>query len=388
MAPTSAPLQAYWKTGPLPQRAQKPTHPRSTVIWPHSSSEPICGPSVPWDRGCVLPRGRGPRACCLAACPAPGRKMLQRYGPSPRMAAFLLSLLKPATQQRYTRAVDEFSRWTQAVGIDFNLLDEESQDFVLCDYILDAMDAERSPQACADLVAGLQKQYGSRRKFRAALSTTEGWRLSSPRNMAAPMPEGVCYATVALLFLARRRPAAMVVLLCFVGILRIGEALAFTMNDVLLPSEHQFGHCVVLLLRTAKRAAPDSSKILLWHPRVVNFIVRYKQWRAAAPGERFAPTSYTTVSRWIARAAVALGFPQDCWRSHSMRRGAATALSLRGLPLQQVMEAGRWMSEKSARLYIHKGNVALIRMKAQLTQDQWARILMLASLGDSFFDFP
>ena len=71
-----------------------------------------------------------------------------------------------------------------------------------------------------------------------------------------------------------------------------------------------------------------------------------------------------------------------------MRRGAVTTLSLRGLSIPQVMEAGHWLSERSARLYIHKGSVALLRLKSRLTDNQWAQILRLACLGEFLFDLP
>jgi integrase len=311
---------------------------------------------------------------------------VRTFGPSPRLAAFLLSLLRPASQSRYIAALQTFQTWLHSLALDFAELPEESQDFLLCDYVLDCMDREGSPQHCTDLVAAIQKQYGGRRRYRAATMTIEGWRANSPVNMADPMPEEVCYAIVAIVFAANRRTVAVVILLCFVGLLRVGEVLNLQIQDVLTPSMHHFGHCVVLVLSTSKRAAPDSTKVLLWNPRVVDFVIAYLRWRNGAPSDRFAPTSYTTVNRWISKASSALGFPTDQWRSHSMRRGGATALSLRGLSLHQVMEAGRWMSERSARLYIHKGNVALLRMKAKLTDNQWARILRLAALGDKVFE--
>lgn len=49
--------------------------------------------------------------------------------------------------------------------------------------------------------------------------------------------------------------------------------------------------------------------------------------------------TYAQVARWIARASTVLGFPGDTWRPHSLRRGAATELSVRGYTLDQIMEA-------------------------------------------------
>ena len=282
--------------------------------------------------------------------------------------------------------LETFQVWLRSLALDFGKLPEESQDFLLCDYILDCMDRELSPQHCTDFIAAIQKRFGGRRSFRAATMTIEGWRANSPVNMADPMPEEVCYAMVAIVFAANRRTVAMVILLCFVGFLRVGEMLNLQTKDVLTPELHHLGHRIVLVLSSSKRAAPDSTKVILWNPGVVNFVTEYLCWRGGMPTDRFAPTSYTTGNRWISKASTSLGFPADQWRSHSMRRGGATALSLRGLSLHQVMEAGRWMSERSARLCIDKGNVALLHMKAKLTDNQWARIIRLAALGDKIFE--
>ena len=155
--------------------------------------------------------------------------------------------------------------------------------------------------------------------------------------------------------------------------------------DMLLPSEHQFGQCLIIMLRTEKHHAPDSSKIFVWNSRVVAFFIQYKAWRAGAPGDRLFQTSYTTINRWLSKAAVCLGFPVSMWRSHSMRRGGATTLSLRGYSLPQVMEAGRWLSERSARLYVSKGNVALLRSRSEVSAQQWQRICALAALCEQLW---
>ena len=69
---------------------------------------------------------------------------------------------------------------------------------------------------------------------RAATLTTEGWHSNSPINMADPMPEEVCYAMVSIVFAASRKVVAIMILLCFGGLLRV--------QDVLTPEQHQFGH--------------------------------------------------------------------------------------------------------------------------------------------------
>ena len=110
------------------------------------------------------------------------------------------------------------------------------------------------------------------------------------------MPEEVCYASVSIIYACGRIAVASLVLLCFVGLLRVGEALNMQKTDMLLPTEHGYGNCIILMLRTEKHRAPDSSRIFIWHPRVVAYFERYKQWAAGADTKLF-PTTYSTVNR-------------------------------------------------------------------------------------------
>ena len=48
---------------------------------------------------------------------------------------------------------------------------------------------------------------------------------------------------------------------------------------------------------------------------------------------------------------------------HSIRHGAATRDHLRGVPLNDILLRGRWLSEKSARRYIQTGPALLVTVK-------------------------
>ena len=143
---------------------------------------------------------------------------------------------------------------------------------------------------------------------------------------------------------------------------------------------------IVLLLRTTKRGAPDADKVVIRNAGVMTFVLRYLALRRGKPSDFFAPASYNTVARWIARGSLALGFSADTWRTHSMRRGAATTLYMQGATLHSVMESGRWLSERSARLYNMKAEIVLLRMKAAPLAAQWDRILTLGAIGPRVFD--
>ena len=77
-----------------------------------------------------------------------------------------------------------------------------------------------------------------------------------------------------------------------------------------------------------------------------------------------------------------MGFEDTAFRTHSCRRGGATALALARLSLQEIMMQGRWTSESSCKEYIKKGEVLLVRFLAGIPPVMMRRIELLANLGE------
>jgi hypothetical protein len=90
---------------------------------------------------------------------------------------------------------------------------------------------------------------------------------------------------------------------------------------------------------------------------------------------------YSTLRRWMRRGAFALGLNEETFSSHSCRRGGATSMALGGAYLASIMLAGRWQSESSCRLYIRRGEVALLRIRQGMTVLQWERVCDIARLA-------
>jgi integrase len=306
------------------------------------------------------------------------------------VTGFLFALLQPATRTRYLTAYATFERLANPTHTGFFEAVEESQDFILAEFIVEWLELGGSHQMCVDLVAMVQKMFAGRRKYRASFLVLEGWKSQHPGASAAPMLEEVCYAMVSLLVGMGRDYIAATILLCFVLLLRVGEALGLHGSDVVFPERHGFGACVIVLLRRTKTDAPGSVKLFVWNPHVIAWLRHHVLKYNIGDDDRFCNCSYATVARWLSRCGEALGFAADQWRTHSLRRGGATALALRGLPMSEIMELGRWTSLKSARLYIQTGNVALTRMRANVSDAQWASIHALARVTSAIhsFEFP
>ncbi len=126
------------------------------------------------------------------------------FGPSARLVAYLQALLRPATQLRHERAVIQFRAYLALRGIHFEGLDEESQGFVLADYLVEGHDeALFAPQRGLDFAA-LQNAHAGRRKYKASAMVLHGWQAGSPPAAALLMPVEVATAAAAVLQLAFR----------------------------------------------------------------------------------------------------------------------------------------------------------------------------------------
>jgi len=172
-----------------------------------------------------------------------------------------------------------------------------------------------------------------------------------------------------------------IVMLCYCGLLRVGEGMGLSMLDLrVLPN------CVILVLAITKRGAEQ--KVVLQHPQVIVWMQRYLVWRScsehAFSGKLF-DTNYHKMSRAIHRGAVAIGFENMGLTSHSFRRGGASELLRRHIDLPSICLFGRWASESSAREYLRKGEVYLTRVEGRFTDEAWKMASSWAALGPLAF---
>lgn len=289
----------------------------------------------------------------------------------------MLNLLQPASQARYNVAISNFHSWLKEHFVAWDQLTEEDQDFTVAGYILDLRDdGILAPQVARDLLSALQK-LNARRRLVVAWKVVVGWAVDRPAQQALPLPRLAALALTVLLTVAGPTGAGLGVLLCWCGLLRIGEVLKLTIGDVRLTEAE-----VVLYLGVTKRGT--SEKVVLNDPGVMAFVDRYLAQRAGALHERLVVMSYTGFSLWFRRGLRSLGLT-DAYRSHSMRRGGATAMYLAGHPLSAVMQYGRWASETSCRLYIRPAEVILLRSERSWSPAVRSRLELLAAIGPGAF---
>lgn len=93
---------------------------------------------------------------------------------------------------------------------------------------------------------------------------------------------------------------------------------------------------------------------------------------------QLAPCTYAQFARAFDLGVRLLKLPGSSWRSHSLRRGGATALMELGWGFSDVQLYGRWASESSARENIRLGQSAVARLHNSMAPEVWRRCEVLA----------
>ena len=300
--------------------------------------------------------------------------------------SWLEGRLAPGTQVRYLRARQGFAEWQAQLGIRGEPLVPEHLDVLLAKYVLDTkedQDTVVSRQQCVDLVASTQRRAGHPCKL--AQQILKAWSKEVPPVQAEAIPAPLAFAMVTTLAMVMKEPqAAVLVLLAFTGCLRIGEALSLRVQDVFLPRPGS-GECqAVLILRATKRSFDQ--RVVLENHRVVAALKQYHE--LFAPRGRdlmFAGITYSKFVRIFKKALAILQVPPGEWRTHSLRRGSATAMMEQGHSFEYVRLYGRWASESSCREYIRLGQSALTRISGRIPQERWALYGVLGSAVDRAF---
>lgn len=241
------------------------------------------------------------------------------------MTSLLLSALRGNGQQRYEAAVEDFARELKARGVEFQSVPLEELDWLLAEKVVelweDGQETTMNLARAGLLVAAVSKMR-PHQKFRVA------W---------------MAFAAAVMCLTEFGQPeAATAILLCFCGLMRASEALQLLNKEVL-----DCGNALVLIIGVAKKGLEQ--KVILSHPTVLQFVRNYKATLTSRDAEhRFLPISCNKLQRWLQKALDALGFPGR-WTSHGLRRGGATELLRRGVPLPEIALMGRWQSERSMR---------------------------------------
>ncbi|GIQ87556.1 hypothetical protein KIPB_009617 [Kipferlia bialata] len=204
----------------------------------------------------------------------------------------------------------------------------------------------------------------------AAFCAIEGRRLSKRQSAVAPPPRRAPIVPPAALVSlytassARDKRAALIGLLAFIRMARLGEILALGINDVSINDDH------ILVITRGTKSTPElfAHKIPATDPSsaedsgLCSLLRFWLQFRESCPSQ--GPSLF---GRWPPDAAVPSfeEFPNKAWvlpplrallarrvTGHSFRRSAAVAACMSDMSQTQLMAWGTWASVKGMLPYI------------------------------------
>ena len=247
-------------------------------------------------------------------------------------------------------------------------MNEEDQDVFLAEWVIEGFEAGKGRSEYGWALSAVQK-VNPRRTYKTAWKVYDAWGLQRPPQQAAAAPPELITAMIVAALLLNKPQLSLVILLCYTGLLRVRECLHLTCGDVFLLPD-----CVTLCLGLTKRGMEQ--KVVLRHESVVTWIKLYlHRFSMGSSTQSLVSISYSTVLRWTKRLAALLGAGDIHLTTHSFRRSGASELSRQGMPMADLLLFGRWLRERSAREYVRRGEVAVLRARSMLNPTKHARML-------------
>ncbi|CAE8649119.1 unnamed protein product [Polarella glacialis] len=295
-----------------------------------------------------------------------------------RIEDFLLTSLQPSTQLRYQEALQTLNNDLDATGTVLADLPEEEQDWLLAEWILEGYENSKSRGGYGLALSALSK-INPRVRYKVAWKVFDVWGKKAPPAQAPAAPPELITAMIVAALLLQRPELSLVMMLCFAGLLRVREALSLCYKDVVVGI-----NCVTLCLSATKGGLEQ--KVVLTNTSTVNWVLSYL---AKFPGKRndearIFSIGYGSALRWVKKLSQLFGVMDVPLSTHSFRRSGASELSRLGVPLADILAYGRWLSERAAREYIRKGDVAIIRARLifspelQVILDEWCALASVA----------
>lgn len=299
-------------------------------------------------------------------------------GPN-RVQTFLLNTLKPSTITKYVNALELLNSELKTQGIDWHGLSEDEKDDFLAEWVLTGYEQGGGRAEYSWALSAVQKIF-PRLRLRTSWKVLDAWQTLVPVKQAPAAPPELLQAMITLALMLNRPQLAMILLFSYAGLLRIREAINLCGRDVILQQRS-----VTLCLAMTKGGIEQ--KVVLTNPAVVQWTFNYlARFPIRHPDRLLFGVSYSSALRWVRKLGSVLGAEALGLTTHTFRRSGATELSRMNVPLSDILLFGRWQSERAARGYIRKGEVAVLRARGMISSTDWKRIDAWAGFSGSAWE--
>ena len=297
--------------------------------------------------------------------------------PPESVLRFLESGLQPRTRQLYWREWFTFLRRTGISSVQWETLSDRAKDYLISDYMVQGRSAEEDDDKLSKTEAGyllsllrLREPFETYRLSHRVLNV---WKIRDPPLAAWPATPELTEALAAFMALAGQHGGSVAVLLCFVGLLRISEALNAEWTSVFLPAEEAIRQEGTLHLPSTKRG---EAYVPLTDPNILA-VLRRQRRRTGGKGKVCGGLKYGAFRKLLQAGLRAVQVPErllKVFRTHSFRRGGATWVLQQTRSVEYVVVLGRWASLLSARRYLKQGEALLARFLAETSVEMMLRM--------------
>lgn len=293
----------------------------------------------------------------------PKRKILEGADPSERAKmrrelGTLKSLtVQPATKRRYDKASEQFFSFLKTEGL---LLPtrKDQLDPLVCEYVEHLWATGAGRGQANDTVAALQNlQPSLRGHLTGAWRLLKTWSVNEIPHRAPPLPEQVVHAMAGWAFFKGHYTFGVSLVVGFYTMLRSGELMGLQSAHVMCSVKERQALISLGLTKSGKRQGAAESVVL----GVESAFKLLQQWKSVAtPATPFC----TSPHKWRAlfsESLEALKLTSFQFRPYSLRRGGATFWFQKHQNLDRILVQGRWIAQKTARIYINEGLAMLAR---------------------------
>lgn len=282
------------------------------------------------------------------------------------------------TVSKYERAVDGFVDWCESNGLDYS--DDDDLDDLAADYLEFMFESGKGKASGFALVNGLvMKMPRLKDKLLVCKKSMVGWNRAMPSVSYPPMTFHLTVALAVKLAQLFDVRLAIGVLTAFDGLLRLGELLSLRKEDVSLPQDVRLGSVKDVTLSLGKTKTGKNQFVVLQREEVKELVA--KVVRLTDKSCYLFPFSASYFRKCFKVGVQELGLSQD-YVPHSLRHGAATEMNLAGKSIEDVLLAGRWASNKSARVYIQSGRSLMMKMVVpKAVAEAGEKIVRLGGIG-------
>eukprot|EP00438_Fugacium_kawagutii_P035450 Skav216631 [mRNA] locus=scaffold1255:7240:22746:+ [translate_table: standard] len=251
------------------------------------------------------------------------------------------------TRKRYQFAVNRLLPFLEDQS-DLSALDEIISEWIEMEW------AKGTPLSyIADALSGLHHYWPQLRgSLRECWRLFKSWRRIETPSRAPPLTCQLARAFVAKAVGIDRLALATLIALGFHGLMRTGELLQLTFQDI-----EQNSDCAIISLPTSKSGLRTGAKeaIAVRDSLTLNLLGTLVMVANHFRGQKLWPYSAQRFRTEFRSLCQSFRVAHLDFKPYSMRRGGATFLLQEGVPLEAILIRGRWKSVSVARLYLEDG---------------------------------